>query len=982
MSCTWSDRRQGWVIGVDVAMPSVWSRSQHIFTNYGAGGAWSGSDLDTAYKKSPWAAEYDVDAHWMSGSNGNGGIYRRLAADVAWTNQTVTYYGQVDEGGSSNPRSAGSRLGVRVGVRTFLSCTKAAGRGIAKADTLGGSWADWAFGTSRQYTAIVASPTWGTALYASSDGTIAATDGVWIMTGLSSGTATVTQLDTVGTGAPTLADVRDVFAVTRAGVDYIYATVGTTTDRGVWECKITHDPADGGFVAATHVTWRRVFTCDDTANDRPQSCCAYYYSDTDKIYLWLGLYSGNVDGTGTWTEYNGPVNNYKRTHYRCADALAVSPTWTTISNATNVSVQTDGIEGINHPHMITIIGESSVEKGRIGGSNHSCQSINVNPAGTEVCTVGKSTPWICRNPRDTTPLWRPYSYGLGALAGGYQGVIVNESSQGWFAFTDDDRGGWLCEHGTPAVLRWCLANDNSGIPTTSNATFAMARHYLGVDNVNGGLLFAARDLKGYRVRYPFSPPAAQDVILRAVGAQAEVNGTSVAVSIPGTALVGDLLILHGTTRNATGAFPAISGWVAGGSRTQGSNQRSAWWYRYMQEGDTSVTLVAANTGTLVGTVASWGGVDGAVPQDVAEFDEAAGTATTYQLSTPLSTITNRTVVVNLVATSDDNELSMTTANGFTAGYQGASYSSAVGTKAAQAMAYKLVTPAGASGSAPVWTQITNAVPNDGWVGFEIALRPTGSGPSQLAILTKNYASPHALALSLSDMIGFYSYPDSGANLRYLGVPKGSGIVRSDAGGGTVSSGDTLVQAFTSIANRTEFHVNGTNLFLHVPDLGIYRSVNYGQTWDLLWNKTIADPQHRWSGHMVGVAGTNTLWVTFENGGVWKLPNAHTATAGSGTAGSVPTAAAKVTGGSLPAGTERCGAIAVDVGNGDLWVLQQPSAGATIAKIHRLPQGAGTAWKQEVDTEVAEGGQLGQQLIASNGMVIMPTSGQGLLRRVC
>ena len=157
MSCTWSDRRQGWVIGVDVAMPSVWSRSSHIFTNYGAGGAWSGSDLDTAYKKSPWAAEFDVDAHWMSGSNGNGGVYRRLAADTAWTNQTTTYYGQVDEGGSNNPRSAGSRLGCRVGVRTFLSCTKAAGRGIAKADTLGGSWADWAFGTSRQYTAIVPS---------------------------------------------------------------------------------------------------------------------------------------------------------------------------------------------------------------------------------------------------------------------------------------------------------------------------------------------------------------------------------------------------------------------------------------------------------------------------------------------------------------------------------------------------------------------------------------------------------------------------------------------------------------------------------------------------------------------------------------------------------------------------------------------------------------------------------------------------------
>src|SRR4029077_12089283 len=121
---------------------------------------------------------------------------------------------------------------------------------------------------------------------------------------------------------------------------------------------------------------------------------------------------------------------------------------------------------------------------------------NVSPDGSQVITVGKTTAWICRKPWDTTPVWRPFSYGLGVLAGGYMGVIIKDVSRGWFAFCDDDRGGYFCEHGSPAVFRWCLANDSTGIPTTQNATQSIWESYLGSEHVNGGILFSGRFARG------------------------------------------------------------------------------------------------------------------------------------------------------------------------------------------------------------------------------------------------------------------------------------------------------------------------------------------------------------------------------------------------------------------------------------------------------------------------------------------------------
>ena len=985
MCATWDTVAGTWVIGVDVATPSIWDRKRKTFTNYGAGGAWNGTTLDTAYKKSPFVfVQSGVQGVWLSGSNGSGGIMTRIpGTDPAWTNVDTTRYGQVDEGGSADPRTAGSRLGCATGTQFFMAVSKAGGRGIAKRDTVAGSFADWAVATDRNYTALVKSPQWA-CIYGTADHRgAAATDGVFLLTALSGGTATVTRADNVGSGAPTLVDVRDVGVAVVSGVEYLYVicgnAAGNDTEAGVWECAVSHDPSDGAFVAATHLSWRKVFSVE-TTTDRPQSICVSQATANSAPRAILGLFVCGTTATGTYTQSSGAVESYKRSHYRCLDLRAGSPTWTDVSSAVNVNINTFGVDFKLHPHIISLTGEPSLEKGRLGGGNHAVQSITVNPAGTEVVSVGKSTPWICTNPWDTTPVWRPFSFGLGALAGGYKAKLITEHSQGWIAASDDDRAAYLMEHGTPLVQRWCMANDLTGIPGTDQATFSIEPHVLGVEISTGGLVVGGRHGRGYRVKFPFNPPALQDITLIGVGTLAEVNGTSVSVPYPAAALDGDCLILHGTTRNATGAFPAITNWTQIGSRTQGSNMRSALWFHYMVEGETSVTLTAANTGTLIGAISAWRGVAAPLPQDVAEFDEASGTATTYQLSAPLSTVTDRAVKVNYVSSADANALSATTANGYTTAYGGASYDSTLGTSAALAAAYKLVTPAGASGSAPIWTQTANAAPNDAWVGFEIALRPTGTGPAQQALLVKDYLAE--FGSGDYDTIGFFTFLDSGGQLRYLGVESGRGINLSIAGGGTSTTGDTTVQAFSSSSKRSIFLPGSAGVFyLHVPDKGIYRSTNYCANWTLLWDKAITSPQDRWSGQMASnPANPNDLWITFDNGGVWKLPAAHTATPGSGTAGSVPTGAAKVTGGSLPAGTERCGTIAVDVSNGTVWVIQQPSAGASITKVHRLPRGTGTAWKQEADVEIAEGAHLAQGMDASFDQIVIATSGAGLLRR--
>lgn len=967
-----------WIIGVDVASPSEWDPASHTFRNLAAGWGWNGSTLHTAFKKSPWVGRVAGSRMiGLCGSNGSGGIMERLDADDSSDLLSTTYYGQADEGGGSDPRTAGPRLGCFVGDATFIAVTRTAApaRGIVRQDSVGGSLTAWAFASSRNWTALYPSPTGWSAIYGTADGTVAAADGVFILTGLASGSATVTRIDDTGVNAPTLADVRDVWAASVGGIDYIYVVVGNNTDRGVWECAITEDPTTGGFNAATDITWRQVFTVDD-ASDRPQSISGHVLSGT--VRAVLGLYDGNATATGSYTESSGITSTYRRTHYRCLDLRAGTPSWEVISNAANVNVNTYDVNIREHPHVITLIGEPAVERGRLGGSNHQVQGVVVAEAPNgdiECVSVGKTTPWIC-NPFDTVPVWRPFSLGLGALAGNYQALLAKEAGIGWMGLGDDDRGGYHVDHGSPPRFVWCLANDSSGIPGTNNATYSICASYLGLYDAAGGLLYGARESSGYRVAFPFGGATATGVpTFVGVGAQeSTTTGTPMTPAYPTGVLDGDYCIVRMSNRNTTGAFdnPGSGVWTLLNNRTQGTNIETVWYGCYYETGQAEPLVDHDNLSTASCEVFAIRGMAPGSPFDIASVDEALAASATF---TPAeaTTLTPDALVVVSVASADQNALSVGGTGSFTGAASGASYDA---TGVSSAVAYKSVASPGAAGTV-TFTQSING--NDPWTGVTYVFKAGGSETGQNTTLVKDYAT--IFAGSEFNCIGFFDAPDSGGQLRYYGVDAGRGIIRSAAGGG---SPDTIVEAFTTNSNRSIFLRNGSGTYwIHVPGLGIYRSTDYGASWDLWWDKSISDPQDRWSGHMThNPAIPNTLYVTFDSGGgVWTVPNAHTASAGSGTAGSVPTGATRITGGSLPAGTERCGPVCVDPISGTVWVIEQPTTAQGRSAVHYLPRASGSTWKQEVAPEVEEGGHLSQHLDVYAGLSVLPTSGQGVLRRV-
>jgi hypothetical protein len=229
------------------------------------------------------------------------------------------------------------------------------------------------------------------------------------------------------------------------------------------------------------------------------------------------------------------------------------------------------------------------------------------------------------------------------------------------------------------------------------------------------------------------------------------------------------------------------------------------------------------------------------------------------------------------------------------------------------------------------------------------------------------------------MIGFYDLLDGASALRYLGVLIGAGIVRSAAGGGTPN---TVVQSFTSVAERSILARDGGGqyLWLCVPDKGIYRSTDYGATWSLWWNHAIGGDSNRWFGFLAQDAHTaDTLWATFDDGGVWRITGARTAAS---------SAAKKVVGGDLT-GSEIMGLITIDPLFGTVTAFRAINGDGEQARVYRLANGTVTGggstytgiWIEEPDEEIAEGGQLVVAGVARGRRVAAAASGQGVLRRL-
>lgn len=216
------------------------------------------------------------------------------------------------------------------------------------------------------------------------------------------------------------------------------------------------------------------------------------------------------------------------------------------------------------------------------------------------------------------------------------------------------------------------------------------------------------------------------------GAQAvnsTAGGTPTAAWPSGYSVVaGDVAILIGAGRhnNGTSLAPsAPTGYTQAATSFSESGTydlQVTVWYRVLQTGDTPPTLTVptaygGNSGGLSAQVAIYRGVDNTTVEDVAETTASSTASTTWQPSGALTTATDNAWVLSVVASADDNALSVS--SGFTARMSGAAYDTTLGGDHAVGLADKEQATAG-SVTNPTWTQ--TLVASDAWAGITLALR--------------------------------------------------------------------------------------------------------------------------------------------------------------------------------------------------------------------------------------------------------------------
>lgn len=152
------------------------------------------------------------------------------------------------------------------------------------------------------------------------------------------------------------------------------------------------------------------------------------------------------------------------------------------------------------------------------------------------------------------------------------------------------------------------------------------------------------------------------------------------------------------------------------------------WYRFAASAsETAPSISCPTPATLIDICTGFNGVDSTTPLDgVAPLGGTAAAAATLQPGggTGITTATANAWVVNVVSTPDDNTLSLSTPNGFTNRYSGASYQSTLNDDYSLGMATQEKASAG-NVTGPTWTQTT--VGTDQWAWHLFVLRAAGGG---------------------------------------------------------------------------------------------------------------------------------------------------------------------------------------------------------------------------------------------------------------
>ena len=214
----------------------------------------------------------------------------------------------------------------------------------------------------------------------------------------------------------------------------------------------------------------------------------------------------------------------------------------------------------------------------------------------------------------------------------------------------------------------------------------------------------------------------------AAGAQTVGTGASITPVIPGGTAAGDFAVLIVAGRPSDTSEPAApAGWTFRSSslREVGAEDlKIMTFYRVLAGGDANptVTLPANWQGAargMSGQIAVWRGVGTTTPFDVA--DVTGSTAAIRDWIPPaITTVTNGAWAVSAVASSDDSDINVRTANGFTGRMTRTAYNTTTGGDHAIAVADAAQATAGLV-SMIEWRQEANAAAP--YVSITFALRP-------------------------------------------------------------------------------------------------------------------------------------------------------------------------------------------------------------------------------------------------------------------
>jgi MSHA biogenesis protein MshQ len=220
-----------------------------------------------------------------------------------------------------------------------------------------------------------------------------------------------------------------------------------------------------------------------------------------------------------------------------------------------------------------------------------------------------------------------------------------------------------------------------------------------------------------------------------IGAGAQIvttTGASIIPVIPTGTAANDFAVLIIAGRPSDASEPAApAGWTLRSSIINTGptpDLKIMTFYRVLAGGDANptVSLPAGwqdTSGTaegMSGQIAVWRGVNTVTPFDVADVTGTSVAAATWTPPT-IATVTNWARVVSAVATSDDNSLDNSAAQGFTLRMSGGAYDTTTGSDHAMGLADRLQATAGAP-TMPTWRQNT-AGANDLWASITFALRP-------------------------------------------------------------------------------------------------------------------------------------------------------------------------------------------------------------------------------------------------------------------